>query len=179
MYINKIDEIINNILDNINKYVIENKVFDKIKHDTNFVIYQLDILKYIDIFIKSLPRDYILDIIKKENNYNIIINIIKKYSAYYIFLGLAYYYNGSRDLYITNIIEMSRYQKDAIIQIPDFFNSYNNSKLFIYYNTIKNLLSLLEFKTIDKIKIILFSHRVDKKYFNNNKYFKNDLYIVT
>jgi len=178
MYINKIDEMFNNILDNYNQYLINNKIFDKIKKDTNFVIYQLDILKYIDTFIKSISYNYILDIIKKENNYNIIINIIKRYCAYYIFLGLAYYYNGSRDLYITNIIEISRYQKDAIIQIPDFFNSYNNSKLIIYYNDIKNLLSLLQFKTIDKIKIILFNNII--KYDSTIKLF-NDLgedYII-
>jgi hypothetical protein len=158
MYVNQIDEMFDNLLNNFNKYLIDNKVFEKIKYDTNFVIYQLDILKYIDTFIKSLSKNDILFIIKNENNYNVIINIIKRYCAYYIFLGLIYYYNGSRDLYITNIIEISRYQKDAIIQIPDFFNSENNSKLAIYFNDIKNLLSLLQLKSIDKIKIILFNN---------------------
>ena len=178
MYVNQIDEIIDNILNNFNIFLIDKNIFNKIKQDINFVIYQLDILNCIDTFIKSLPRNEILQVIKNENNYNIIINIIKRYCAYDIFLGLAYYYNGSRDLYITNIIEISRYQKDAIIQIPDFFNSENNSKLVIYYNDIKNLLSLLQLKTIDKIKIILFNNIV--KYDSTIKLF-NDLgedYII-
>lgn len=82
-------------------------------------------------------------------------NIIKRYCAFYIYLGIAYYYQGGRDLYITNIIESSRYQKDSTFQITNFFNSENNSKIITFYVDIKNFLSLLDFKTIDKIKIVL------------------------
>jgi hypothetical protein len=178
MYVNQIDEMFDNILNNFNEFLDKNKVFEKIKIDINFVIYQLDILKYIDTFIKSLSANDILVIIKNKNNYEIIINMIKRYCAYYIFLGLAYHYAGNRDLYITNIIEISRYQKDAIIQIPDFFNSDNNSKLVIYYNDIKNILSLLQTKTIDKIKILLNNNIV--KYESTNRLFieLGDDYII-
>lgn len=178
MYVNQIDELFETILNKFNFFLIQNKVFDKIKIDTNFVIYQLDILKYIDDFIKSFSKNEILDIIKNDNNYNIIINIVKKYCAFYIYLGIGYYYQGSRDLYITNMIETSRYQKDAIIQIPDFFNSIANSKIIIFYNDIQNLLSLFQLKTIDKIKIILQNNTVK---YNSTINFFNELgedYII-
>ena len=53
------------------------------------------------------------------------------------------------------MIEAARYQKDATFQITNFFNSENNSKIITFYNDIKNFLSLLQYKTIDKIKIML------------------------
>ena len=155
MYINQIDELFDSILNKLNEYLQKEDVFKKLNLDTNFVKYQNDILNYIKKFIDFIPKKDIIDIIKKESYYESIINIIKRYCAFYIYLGIGYYYEGSRDLFITNIIETSRYQKDAIFQIPHFFNSENNSKIITFYNDIKNFISLIQLKTIDKIKIIL------------------------
>jgi hypothetical protein len=155
MYINQIDELFDSILNKLNDYLQKEETFKKLKLDTNFVKYQNDILNYIKKFIDLIPKKDIINIIKNESYYEIVINIIKRYCAFYIYLGIGYYYEGSRDLYITNIIETSRYQKDAIFQIPNFFNSENNAKIITFYNDIKNFISLIELKTIDKIKIIL------------------------
>jgi hypothetical protein len=169
MYINKFDNFFNQILDNFNNYLLKKKVFEEIK-DNNFVKYMDDILKHIQVFIESIPKTQILDIIKNktsetsskekdnESFINNIYDIIKRYCAFYIYLGIAYYYKGNRDLFITNIIEISRFQKDAKYQIPNFYNSSNNSLIISYFNDIKNIISLSEFKTIDKIKIILLNN---------------------
>ena len=79
--------------------------------------------KTIKKFIDNIDTTEILNIIKKESLLYYIINIIKRYCAFYIYLGIAYYYKDGRDLYIINLIECSKNQKDAIIQINDFFNS--------------------------------------------------------
>jgi hypothetical protein len=155
MYINQIDELFNNILNNFFEFINKQKFFTKLTSDVNFILYQNDILLIIKDFINTISTKEILDLIKKENNLEFILNIIKRYCAYYIYLGIAYYYQGGRDLYVTNIIEISRNQKDNIYQITNFFNSYNNSKIISFYNDIKNILGLLQLKTIDKIKIIL------------------------
>ena len=63
----------------------------------------------------------------------------------YIF-GISYYYKNSRDLFITNIIETSKNQKDSEYQIVNFFNSENNSKIINFYSIIKNLLELKNLK---------------------------------
>ena len=63
-------------------------------------------------------------------------NIIKRYCAFYIYLGIGYYYEGGRDLYITNIIESSKYIKEATIQITNFFNSLNFYPGYIFFNNI-------------------------------------------
>ena len=155
MYVNQIDDLFDGILNKFNDFMTKEKAFQKLSSDTNFVKFQYDILNLIKKFIDSIPKKNILDIIKNESYYESILNIIKRYCAFYIYLGIAYQYNGGRDLYITNIIEASRYQKDATFQITNFFNSENNSKIITFYNDIKNFISLLQFKTIDKIKIVL------------------------
>jgi hypothetical protein len=155
MYINQIDELFHNILNNFFEFINKHNVFTKIILDVNFILYQNDILSIIKQFIETISIKEILELIKKENNLEFILNIIKRYCAYYIYLGIGYYYQGGRDLYVTNIIEISRNQKDNIYQISNFFNSYNNSKIISFYNDIKNILGLLQLKTIDKIKIIL------------------------
>jgi hypothetical protein len=155
MYVNQIDDLFDGILNKFNDFLTNEKAFQKLNSDTNFVKFQNDILNFIKKFTDSLSKKDIIDIIKNESYYDIIINIIKRYCAFYIYLGIAYYYEGGRDLYITNIIETSRYQKDATIQISNFFNSENNSKIITFYIDIKNFISLLQFKTIDKIKIVL------------------------
>jgi hypothetical protein len=172
MIVNQIDELFDEILNKFNVYLLKEKVFERLNNDTNFVKYQNDILNYIKKFIESIAKKDILNIITKETNYETVINIIKRYCAFYIYLGIAYYYKGNRDLYITNIIEAGKYQKDALFQIPNFFNSDNNSKIISFYTDIKNFLFLLESKTTDKIKILLVNNPL--KYETTIKLF-NDL----
>lgn len=154
--LNSIDELLLQIIDNFNKYIISNKFLDKINLDINFIIYHNKIIEFIKNYVESIDKNIIINSIKTSNsNVNMIYNIIKKYCAYYIYLSIGYYYKGSRDLFITNIIEISKLQEKNTYQIPNFFNSETNSKIINYFNDIKNILSLLELKTIDKIKLIL------------------------
>ena len=173
MYVNnQFDNLIDKILTNFNEFIMTSDFLKKIK-DINFVTYQNLILEKIKDFINTLSKKEIIDIIKNEVYYNNIINIIKRYCAFYIYLGIAYNYTGGRDLFITNIIESSKYQKDAVIQIDNFFNSDSNSKIIIFYNDIKNLIELFSLKSIDKIKLSIKNNpirfeRINKIFFNIN-----------
>ena len=155
MYVNQIDDLFDGILNKFNNFLLKEQAFIKLASDTNFVKFQNNILEYIKKFINSLSKKDIVDIIKKESYYESVLNIIKRYCAFYIYLGIAYNYTGGRDLFVTNMIEASKYQRDSTMQISNFFNSENNAKIIIFYNDIKNFLSLITFKTIDKIKIVL------------------------
>ena len=73
---------------------------------------------------------------------------------FYTYLGIGYNYKNTRDLFITNIIETSKNQKDSDYQIINFFNSENNSKIINFYSIIKNIIELQKFKTMDRIKLI-------------------------
>uniref|UniRef100_A0A6C0DA89 Uncharacterized protein n=1 Tax=viral metagenome TaxID=1070528 RepID=A0A6C0DA89_9ZZZZ len=160
MFINQIDELFDNILNKFFDFLIKKDSFNKFNKDSNFVKYQGEILITIKDFINTLDKAYILKIVKKENYLDDIFNIIKRYCAFYIYLGIAYYYKQGRDLFITNIIETSKNQKDTKIQIQNFFNSDNNSKIINFFIDIQNIKSLIEFKTMDKIKIILLNNPI-------------------
>ena len=84
-----------------------------------------------------------------------IIDIIKRYCAFYIYLGIAYYYKGDRELFITNVIETSKNIQNGTFIIINFYNSDNNSKLIQMFTIIKDIIQLQDYKTIERIKIIL------------------------
>jgi len=162
MYITKIDDLFDNLLDKLYEYLTKNKTFDKITKDTNFVKYQnqiMDILK--DFTNKAISKKEIIDIIKNEVYYQYILETMKRYCAFYIYLGISYYYTGGRDLFITNIIESSKNQKDSTFQIANFYNSENNSKLINFFNDIKNIQTLIQVgKTMERIKIVLDNDKI-------------------
>ena len=126
MYINQIDELFDNILNRLYEYLVKNKTLQKYYKDNNFVIFQNDILKTIKDFItQTVSKKEIIDIVKHESYYDFILGTIKRYCAFYIYLGIAYYYNGDRGLFITNIIETSKNIKDSTFNISNFYNKKN------------------------------------------------------
>jgi len=155
MLINQIDELFDTILNKFYDFLYKKDIFKKYNKDPNFVVFQDDILMTIKEFIKTLPENTIINVVNKKNYLEYIYNIIKRYCAFYIYLGICYYYDDSRDLFVSNIIETSKNQKTAAYQINNFFNSHNNSKIINFYSDIKNILALAEFKTLDKVKIII------------------------
>ena len=157
MYINQIDDLFDNILNKLFEYIINKKILQKYNLDTNFVKFQNEIMNTLKDFISNyISKKEILELVKNESYYDFILGTIKRYCAFYIYLGIAYYYEGGRDLYITNMIESSKNQKDSTFQIPNFYNSENNAKIITAFNDIRNIIYLFEFgKSIDKIKIML------------------------
>ena len=154
--INQIDELFSTILDKFYNYLLKEKKLNQICKETNFVKYQIDIVNIITVFINtSVSRIEIKEIVKNEKNIDYILNVIKSYCAFYIYLYIGYYYTGSRDLFITNILECGKNQN-----ITSFFSSDNNSKIINYYTDIKNIIALAEYKTIDQVKILLLNNPV-------------------
>ena len=155
MNINKIDDLFDNLLNRLYEYLFKNKIFDKFKKDTNFVKYQNEILEILKVFIeKTVVKKEIIDLVKNENYYEYILGIMKRYCMFYIYLGIAYNYTGNRDLFITNIIETGKNQKDATFSIPNFYNADNNAKLINAFIDIKNIQGFHNL-TMDKVKIVI------------------------
>jgi len=155
MYINQIDELFNNILDKFYNFLLNEKKLNEIYKETNFVRYQIDIVNIITKFINTISKIEIEQISKDKKIIDYILNIIKRYCAFYAYLTIGYYYIGNRDLFITNILECSKNQN-----ITSFFSSNNNSKIINYFTDIKNILGLVEYKSIDQVKIILLNNPI-------------------
>ncbi len=165
---NKLDNIFNKILDNFYDFIRKRKIIDKINQDENFVTFQnliIDTIKNFNEYSQKENINYFNSIFetKKEKNkestndqYKFFNDFIIKYYAYYIFFSVAYFYQSGRDLYTTNIIEISKNQKNNVFKIENFFNSENNSKIVSVFNIIKNFQNVNKLaNNIEKIKIIL------------------------
>jgi hypothetical protein len=157
----QLDNFFDGIINNFNIFLEKKNVFKELNQDINFVKYQNTILNYIKDFTDNINENEYKVLTNNKKHISILQDIVKRYCAYFIYLGIAYYYSEGRDLYITNIIETSKNQKDSIISIPNFFNSYNNSKLIHMFTIIKNIQQLIEFKTWDRIKITISNNPVN------------------
>ena len=155
MYINQIDNLFDGVINNFNIFLEKKKVFEKISKDSNYVKFQNTIIDLIKEFTLNINNKEIDSIIHKKSHKDLILNIIKRYCAFYIYLGISYNYKDGRDLFVTNLIEIGKNQKDSTFQIDNFYNSENNSKIIEMFSIIKNILELKGFKTMDRIKIIL------------------------
>ncbi len=155
MYINQIDNLFDGILNNFYIFLSKKKIFERFTEDQNFVKYMNDIVDIIKLFIDDLNTKEIDNIVLSKNHKTYILDVIKRYCAFYIYLGIAYYYKDSRDLFITNIIETSKNIKDNTFSINNFYNSENNAKIITMFSIIKDIIKLIEFKTIERIKIII------------------------
>jgi hypothetical protein len=189
MYLNELDNLFNDVINNLYTYLENQKFFEKI-NDYNFVKYNERIIQIIKDFMKKVNLENINKTIKSKNNLDFISQLIKKYICYYIYLGLSYYYESDRDLFITNLLETSRNHKNNEYQINDFFNSYTNNKVINYYDIIKNVKDLNKYESIDRIKIILknnpikydttikFLNDIGEDYFEKNIFIKNNFHNI-
>lgn len=169
MYINKIDDIIDKVIDDFYNSVFTNEKNDKLLSEINFVKYQKEINNILLSYNKSINVTQIKEIVQNEDNVITILEIIKRYIAYYFFLYLGVFYVGKKDNYINNIIEFSKNQIGFNYKIQNFFNSENNSILISYYEMIYNIYSLLN---ADKTAL---SKLVNKAEIKNSVDFLNSL----
>lgn len=153
MYINKIDTLIDNIIDDFYNYLFQKKTgFDKIANEVNFVKYQSEINKILEDYMNSINKKEINDTLQNTDNVITIIEIIKRYISYYLFLTIGSSYKGKRETYVNNIIEFSKNQPAYGFKVVNFFNSESNSNVINFSTIVKNTITLLD---ADKSKMEL------------------------
>ncbi len=155
MYVNMIDNLFDSMINNFYQFLIKKETFKKTSEDQNFVKYMNEIIDTIKQFTKDLNLKEIEETIGSKTHVQFIVETIKRFCAFYIYLGIAYNYNGDRDLFITNIIETSKNMKDGSFSISNFYNSENNAKIITMFSIIKNIVKLRDYKTMERVKIIL------------------------
>ena len=159
MYVNKIDEIVDIIIDDFYEMVALNEL-TKYIDETNFVKYQKDINKMLGTYFSSINKDQINNILTDEENTSKLIEYIKKYIGYYTMLTLAFYYKAKHETFMNNIIEFTKNQVGFNIKIDNFFNSESNSQVIKYFQFIKNILLILD---ADPVKITTLTKKKDLK----------------
>jgi hypothetical protein len=154
MYINKIDELIDSILDDFYNKIIIKKDVSKFFEEPNFVKYQPDINKIFVEYIKNIDTKEIDLILKDKDNTIKVIEIIKKYIAYYIFMTFGFFYSSKVETYINNIVEFTKNQPSFNFKIDNFFNSESNGTIVRFYVLIKNILNILEADSVRLSQLI-------------------------
>jgi hypothetical protein len=155
MYIDKIDDLIDKILDEFYLTAIsKNKIFKKIIQEVDFIKYQKELNDIMIDFINKIDINEIKDLVKSNSGINQINETLKRYIAFYLFMSLGFFYTGKEELFINNIIEFTKNQATYKYKIENFFNSESNSMLIKYNKIIQNILLILnsDQSKIDKIK---------------------------
>ena len=158
MYINKIDELFDNILDDVYKILNTSSIFLKIANDISFTKHQKEINDILSAFIKTINKKEIKDIVNSDSNVNTVINVISRHISYYLFLTLGYDYKGSDNSYISNVIDFTKNQSKFELKITNFFNIDSNTIIIKYFNIIKQIQKILD---TEKEKIHIYKDKIE------------------
>jgi hypothetical protein len=104
MYINKIDDLIDNVIDNFYvNIILKDKDLVKIFKEPNFVKYQSEINKLIKKYIETINLSELKEIVKSNEAIHTISEIIKRYIFSYFFLTIGFNYQSKTYTFINNI----------------------------------------------------------------------------
>lgn len=144
MYIDKIDDLIDKIIDDFYASIIlEDKRINIFLKEINFVKYQSDINSIIKNYISNLNLSDIKQFVSNTDIINKIIEVIKKYITLYIFLFIGFYYVNTDSMYSNNIIEFTKNQSSYNFKIDGFFNSESNALIIDFFGLIKKIQNIL------------------------------------
>lgn len=144
MYTDKVDDLIDKVIDEFSDSVIlSDKRVKSIVKEPNFVKFQNDINDMLIKYVKTIPRNKVEEIVRKGDSINTIFNTLKKYLTTYVMLYVGFFFNGKDDTFINNVIEFSKNQRNYGLKISNFFNAESNAQIIKYYYIIKNLITLL------------------------------------
>jgi hypothetical protein len=155
MYINKIDDLLDKIIDDFYaRIILKEPRLLKIIKEFNFVKYQSDINDILKNYILTINLNELKEIIKNNDIINTIIEVIKKYIAIYLFLFIGYHYQSTDKMYSNNIVEFSKNQPEYGFKIDGFFNSESNALILDFYTQIKQILNLLTIENKQQREIL-------------------------
>lgn len=144
MYINKIDDLIDKIIDDFyGRIILKEQKILKITKEINFVKYQSDINDILKNYILTINLNDIKQVIINSDIINTILEVIKKYISLYMFLFIGFHYSSTDKMYSNNVVEFSKNQPEYGFKIDGFFNSESNNQILDLYTQIKQTLNLL------------------------------------
>jgi hypothetical protein len=150
MYLNKIDLLLDKILDDFYANLLENVTFKKLLKESNFVKYQKEITDFFKIYIETINLSEIDDLLKNSQIKIKIQETIKRYLFIYIFLYIGFSYTDNDSIFMNNIVEFTKNSIQYNLKIDNFFNSENNALVVKLFQFIKQLINYIEANTPQK-----------------------------
>ncbi|XWV25201.1 hypothetical protein QJ856_gp0571 [Tupanvirus deep ocean] len=178
MYVNQIDNIIDQILDQLYlEGLAKDDAFNSIVQGKkiNYVEYRDKINNFIQNFMQTIDISAIQKLINNKENLIRILDIIKRYVAYYYFLSIAYHYTGTIKDFRNNLIQYSKLQENSTFTIKNFFDTENNYQIITFFKIIKdvsNIITMTELqkKTLNPLDVkdaVNFLNGLGKDYIDN------------
>lgn len=178
MYVNQIDNIIDQILDQLYlEGLTKDQTFKSIIEGKKitYVEYREKINSFIKKFMESIDVIPIQKLINNKENLIRILDVIKRYIAYYYFLSIAYYYTGTIKEFRNNLIQYSKLQENSTFTIKNFFDTENNYQIIHFFKIIKDvsniiLMTDLQKKTLNPLDVkdaVNFLNNLGKDYIDN------------
>ena len=174
MYINDIDNIIDNTLNIVfSKWVINDKKSDnlidvkKLIAEQNLVKYQKDINNTMELLFTLISHEEIKKMVNKDTNIFLLNNVIKKYVGYFIFLFIGVFSKSKIETFNNNLVEYSRNQTNYSITITDFFNSDSNSKIIKLISFIRDIFDFFNKLIVIEKKKINITNSISRISVNN------------
>ena len=176
MYINKIDEILDNIIDDFyNRVILKEAGMKSIYATSNYVEKKKVINEILNNYIKTININELRQILGNQDNLNIILKIINKYVGYYLLLVIGFFYKDKSDNYVNNLIELSKDKSLFAPNFDDLFNSDNIASINKFYKIIKNVLIVINTDESALAKLsenndfkdtLMFLNEIGKDFFN-------------
>lgn len=131
MYINNIDSILDNTLDDFYGNIVEKKKFSHILKLVNFIEKREELMSIIYGYVSSLDLSDIKKNINDNQHVKLLTDMIQKYIFYYAFVLIGFFYNDNMDVYKNNVVEISKVHDKQKYNITGFFTSESNSNTFM------------------------------------------------
>ena len=139
----KIDDLLEQIFsDFYNNEILNNEIFTKLCKEKNFIKSQNIINKLLDEYINSIPEEEYKKIAIRNDSINVIIETIKKYIMIFLLLALGLNYKGESEMFVNNVVELIRNQKDYSFKVDNFLNAEGTSLIILLYHISKNIFKM-------------------------------------
>jgi len=147
MYIDKLDTLIGNVLDDFYLNVIAtdaNNNMQTILKEVNFIKHQKKINDIVYSYIITLSTTEIQNVSQHAENENDVKELLTRYILIYLFIFIGINNNSSPEIFINNIIEFSKNQSGFKLKVKNFFNAPNNALIIDHYYIVRNMLFAIE-----------------------------------
>ena len=180
LYINTIDECIDNIFDTLHLYIEQHNEIKKILKNLDIVIDNFLLIKarFDNIINTSIEQYKLKEIITNDKDYDYILNLIYDYIYLYSLLYLAslfnlndiilfmnklkaeHPYNFFKNKYITQYSIYYKYVKDYEYVIENYDTVLSDKKLLIQYDDVMVSLKSLDNELIESLKTLEYNYRL-------------------
>lgn len=161
MYINNIDTILAQILNNSYTSILKSKTFANILKTPNFSTKYENIAKLLDEQLGAIDFSKVKEILTDNKISKIVIDILKSYIGYYLFVSIGYFYGDNIDTFKNNVVEISKLINKNMVDVPNFFTSVSNA----------NIISLVDIA--NGIREIILDDKADKSTKKRELYYKS------